>query len=268
MAGSWFDSILSKTFYIAHCVGQLVESKIRTYHGRVEEGRPGRQVWEAGQDAKPTGSVRRGDKRPSCPRVEDNCLECVLGSTNKRNLMQIDEVQKTAVDYRLMTDLSAGRRLLFVSGCRPVYRRLFVSVNGCRARHVREFSLARLLYVCFMRDVLRSHYSEVRIPVFRFWYAWRYPVTLPCSSVSLIATLCSGASPSAFRHLSLSGFTESRIAVICIALRRSSRGMSWFPIRLIRTRTNFTLSRMILFFNLEVEIQNKFIRILSSQQSR
>ena len=39
---------------------------------------------------------------------------------------------------QLSNDLSAGRRPLFVPGCGPVHRRLFVSVNLFHAEHVRE----------------------------------------------------------------------------------------------------------------------------------
>ena len=51
-----------------------------------------------------------------------------------------DRGTKPAVDNRLITDLSPVREALFVPGCRPVERRLFVSVNPFHARHVREFS--------------------------------------------------------------------------------------------------------------------------------
>ena len=42
------------------------------------------------------------------------------------------------VHARFIRGLSAGPRALFVPGCWPVYRRLFVSVNPSHARHVRE----------------------------------------------------------------------------------------------------------------------------------
>ena len=45
---------------------------------------------------------------------------------------------KSPVDKRFVSDLSPGRETLFVPGCRPVGRRLFVSVNPFHARHVRE----------------------------------------------------------------------------------------------------------------------------------
>ena len=38
----------------------------------------------------------------------------------------------------MTTGLSPRREALFVPGCWPVYRRLFVSVNSFHARHVRE----------------------------------------------------------------------------------------------------------------------------------
>ena len=43
------------------------------------------------------------------------------------------------VHPRFIRGLSARREALFVSGCRPLERRLFVSVNPFHARHVREF---------------------------------------------------------------------------------------------------------------------------------
>ena len=47
---------------------------------------------------------------------------------------------KPAVDPRFIRGLSPGRKALFVPGCRPVERRLFVSVNPFYARHVQESS--------------------------------------------------------------------------------------------------------------------------------
>ena len=41
-------------------------------------------------------------------------------------------------NHRFIRGLSAGREALFLPGCRPVERRLFVSVNRFHARHVRE----------------------------------------------------------------------------------------------------------------------------------
>ena len=46
--------------------------------------------------------------------------------------------KKTAVDPRLITGLTAGRKALFLPGCQPVERRLFVFVNPYHARNVRE----------------------------------------------------------------------------------------------------------------------------------
>ena len=42
------------------------------------------------------------------------------------------------VHLRLITGLSPGRKALFVSGCRPVKQRLFVSVNSFHAAHVQQ----------------------------------------------------------------------------------------------------------------------------------
>ena len=48
------------------------------------------------------------------------------------------------VHHRLTTGLSAGRKSLFVSGCWPVYRRLFVYLNVFHAMHVREYSASKI----------------------------------------------------------------------------------------------------------------------------
>ena len=45
---------------------------------------------------------------------------------------------KSAIDKRFASGLSPGREARFLFGCRPVDRCLFVSVNLCHARHVRE----------------------------------------------------------------------------------------------------------------------------------
>ena len=63
------------------------------------------------------------------------------------------------VYHRFITGLSAGQEALFVPGCRPVERRLFVSVNPFHARHVREFAhgsraLSKKPLIC--REVDRS----------------------------------------------------------------------------------------------------------------
>ena len=52
--------------------------------------------------------------------------------------MLTDGGRKPAVDPRLITGLTAGRKALFVPGCRPVERRFFVSVNLSPAMHVRK----------------------------------------------------------------------------------------------------------------------------------
>ena len=45
---------------------------------------------------------------------------------------------KSPVDEQFIRGLTAGREAVFVPGCRPVDRRLFVSVNPFHARRVRE----------------------------------------------------------------------------------------------------------------------------------
>ena len=83
--------------------------------------------------------------------IVDNCPERFFGSTNKGNPMQIDGGTKFAVDLRLISGLSPGRRLLFVLGCGPLYRRFFVFVNPIHVKHVRDFcirsTIGRLLFI-------------------------------------------------------------------------------------------------------------------------
>ena len=80
--------------------------------------------------------IRPGDKRPPFPpRHRRN-----VASTS----LQKHEQAKSYVNRRrnkikrLTTGLSPGREARFVPGCRPVERRLFVSVNPSHARHVWE----------------------------------------------------------------------------------------------------------------------------------
>ena len=70
---------------------ELVESKTRTYHGRVETGRrtAGRR---GGAELGSTGRRQVGPPRKQPPllaqTIEDNLLQRVFGSTNKRNSIQ------------------------------------------------------------------------------------------------------------------------------------------------------------------------------------
>ena len=88
------------------------------------------------------GSVRPGDKKTTKPHavrcMKNNCPEQLVGSKNKGNPMQNRWQAKPAFDLRLITGSSPARRPLFVPGCEPVYRRLFVFVNRFHANHVQK----------------------------------------------------------------------------------------------------------------------------------
>ena len=77
-------------------------------------------------------AIRPEDRRssyPIPPGIEDTSSERLSRSTNKRNLCKSNAGTKSAVDERFIRGLSAAREALFVSGCRPEDRRLFISVN-------------------------------------------------------------------------------------------------------------------------------------------
>ena len=113
---------------------QPVESETRTYQGRVGSGRTAGRRGGAGQDADRT--VRPGDKRPAYPPRH-----------RKTNVLNVSPEARTSEilckpmeehNDRLTSGLSAGREALFIPGCSPVDRCLFVSVNPFHARHIRE----------------------------------------------------------------------------------------------------------------------------------
>ena len=70
--------------------------------------------------------------------IDETSLQLLSRSTNKRKPMLTDGKTKSTVDPRFINGLSAEQEALFVPGCRPVERRIFVSVNAFYARHVRE----------------------------------------------------------------------------------------------------------------------------------
>ena len=95
----------------------------------------------AGLDANRT--VRLGDKPPSySPKHRRHVAWTTLQKHEQAKSYVNRWRNKTRgwqpVHNRFIRDLSAGREALFVPGCWPVDRRLFVSVNPFHARHVRE----------------------------------------------------------------------------------------------------------------------------------
>ena len=123
-----------------------VESKTRTHNGRVgsarrrADGGAGRRWAKQGADI----SVALEANSPSGPPA--HCRQLFRTSLRKHeqrksyvNRWRNKTRGWPAVYHRLIRGLSPGPRALFVAGCWPVYRRLFVSVNPFHARHVREF---------------------------------------------------------------------------------------------------------------------------------
>ena len=72
---------------------------------------------------------------------------------------------KPAVDNRLISGLSPGREALFVPGCWPMYRRLFVFVSPFYARHVREKEKIYSFFL-FRRTIERWPYSAASLPTY------------------------------------------------------------------------------------------------------
>ena len=80
--------------------------------------------------------------------IVENTPGRIYGSTNKQNFCKTMEEQ----NQRLKTGLSAGRRPLFVLGCRPMYRSPFVSVrarNLYRSLFVSVWPICSSLFVSF-----------------------------------------------------------------------------------------------------------------------
>ena len=104
-------------------------------------GGSGRSAWRSGR----AGSGKIGCQQNYLPRKKKSTVPSK--ASKKRRLNVSPEARTSEIlckpteeqNQRLTTGLAAGRGARFVPGCRPVERRLFVSVNPFHARHVREF---------------------------------------------------------------------------------------------------------------------------------
>ena len=114
----------------------FIESKTRTHHGRVEAGQ---------RTAGRRGGTERGrtERRQfSSPKRRASLLPPKASRTPVLNIftqartheMLCKPTQKQ--NFRFTTDSFAGRRPLFVPCCKPMCRRLLVSVNAVDVRHL------------------------------------------------------------------------------------------------------------------------------------
>ena len=87
----------------------------------------------AGQDGTPTGRFAHETTVPLAPRGSKTT---VLNDSPEARTKEILCKPMGEHNERLTRGLSAGPRALFVPGCRPMDRRLFVPVNPFHARHV------------------------------------------------------------------------------------------------------------------------------------
>ena len=121
---------------------QPVDSKTRTYHGRAASGRTAESgQGRAGLFANRT--VRLGNNPSSHHPKYRRHVAWTSVQKHEQAKSYVNRWRNktrgwTAVHPRFISGLSAGREALFRAGCRPVERRLFVSVNPFHARHVRE----------------------------------------------------------------------------------------------------------------------------------
>ena len=110
-----------------------VESKARTYYGQVGSEQP--TAWQQGcaEPGKP-GRRRNGSPRNQLPLVPSKASsKPVLNDSSEKRTGEIlikPRVKKIAVEWRLKSRSSAGRRPFFVPLLLPVYRRLFVFGNS------------------------------------------------------------------------------------------------------------------------------------------
>ena len=131
-----------------HLINQAFEPKTQTYHTRVGSERPAERPSGVVQDCmstelfaqktKSTILPNASKKRPFHVSLEARTSEIPCKPTEGQN--QLLTRGFSPVYHWFINGLSAGREALFVFGCRPVYRCLFVSVNFFHARHVRENS--------------------------------------------------------------------------------------------------------------------------------
>ena len=121
----------------------------------------------------------RSPWKPTAPlalqRTVTNCSECLFASSNEGNPNYTVKETKWPVDPQFICGLSPGQRALFVAGCWPVYRRLFVFAKllSCKAcpgtfqihTNLKEFQENR-------------QYSSMCIA----WRAWTQPYSRQCIS--------------------------------------------------------------------------------------
>ena len=113
--------------------------------------KPGHTTGGSGRDTRRGGGAgpgRTGRRQNSTPRRQASfvppkasktrLLNVSPGARTSKILCEPNAGTKSAFDKRFVSGLSPGREALFVPGCRPVDRRLFVFVNPFHARHVRE----------------------------------------------------------------------------------------------------------------------------------
>ena len=135
--------------HVREVMSRVVEPNTRTHYGRVGSGGARRGGWagRARQDGAPTGLFTQDTTVPHVHQgIEAHCPEHFFGRTNMGNPMLTVGRTKRAVDRRLIRSLLAiyprftvRKKRLFVLGCWPMNRCLFVFVNFFHARHVREW---------------------------------------------------------------------------------------------------------------------------------
>ena len=82
------DGLITKHKLNIRMPNKPVESKTRTYHGRVGSGRPAERPGGVGQDWVPTELFAKETKvQRTFQRIEDTTLQRLSRSTNKRNPM-------------------------------------------------------------------------------------------------------------------------------------------------------------------------------------
>ena len=130
------------------------------YRNQLSNPKPGHTTGGSGRSARRSG--RAGSGKIGCqqnysPRKQKSTVPSKASKKRRFNvspeartseiLCKPTEEQNQRLTrglYRFISGLSAGREALFVPGCRPVERRLFVSVNPFHARHVRESKVSTL----------------------------------------------------------------------------------------------------------------------------